>query len=69
MSDASTSPQRLLERGLTGIDLTQTHALSRSVVRDAVEQWPAWHRTDLLGPPHREADIPPLTELREGLLT
>jgi hypothetical protein len=30
----------LLEMGLAGVSLTQTHALARSVVREAVERWP-----------------------------
>lgn len=69
MSDETSPPVWMLELGLTGIGLTQTFALSRSVVRGAVARWPRWFASELFGPPHREADVPPLTELRQGLRT
>ncbi len=56
--DAATEPARwLLEAGTGGIDLTQTHALARAVVREAAERWPHWWHAELFGPPHREADL------------
>lgn len=47
--------------------MTQTHALSRAVVREGAERWPDWWDADVHGPPHREADVRVLEELREGL--
>ena len=68
--DASraTAPARwLLDAGVEGVPLTQTHVLARSVVREAAERWPEWWDADVHGPPHREADIRVLELLREGL--
>lgn len=48
-----------------GAALTQAHALSRAVVREAAERWPGWWDADLFGVPHREADLRVLGELRE----
>jgi hypothetical protein len=53
----------LLGRLADGVKLTQTGALPRSVVRAAVDRYPDWWDTDLLGPPHREAEIYPLEVL------
>ncbi|MGH2714687.1 MAG: hypothetical protein ACRDM7_12525, partial [Thermoleophilaceae bacterium] len=53
--------------GVDGIPLTQTHALARAVVREGAERWPQWWDAELFGPPHREADVRVLEELREGL--
>lgn len=53
----------LLERADDGIALTQTGALNRALVREAVERWPAWWRSDLFGPPNREDEVTPMHEL------
>lgn len=58
----------LLDAGRTGAALTQTGALSRALVRDAALRWPNWWRAELFGPPHREAELPMLTELRGRLV-
>lgn len=50
-----------------GAALTQTHALSRGLVREAAERWPGWWDAELFGPPHREADLRVLCELHKGL--
>ncbi|MGH2984619.1 MAG: hypothetical protein ACRDK5_10280 [Solirubrobacterales bacterium] len=47
----------LLEMAVNGITLTQTGALSRALVRTAVERYPRWWRNDLFGPPQREDDV------------
>lgn len=65
--DAVEPARWLLERGEDGIALTQTGALARSLVREAVERWPHWWRSDLFGPPNRETDVAPLHRLH-GLL-
>lgn len=50
-----------------GLALTQTHVLSRVLVREAAERWPHWWHAELFGPPHREADLRPLGLLHAGL--
>jgi hypothetical protein len=50
-----------------GVPLTQTYALARAVVREAAERWPHRWDAELFGPPHREADVPLLGALHEGL--
>lgn len=66
--ERATAPARwLLDMGAEGIALTQTHALARAVVREGAERWPQWWDAELFGPPHREADVRVLGELREGL--
>lgn len=66
--ERATAPARwLLDAGLEGVPLTQTHALARAVVREAAERWPDWWDAELFGPPHREADVRVLQVLREGL--
>jgi Plasmid pRiA4b ORF-3-like protein len=66
--ERATAPARwLLDMGVEGIALTQTHALARVVVREGAERWPQWWDAELFGPPHREADVRVLEELREGL--
>lgn len=66
--DRATEPARwLLEMGVEGVPLTQTHALARAVVREGVERWPSWWDTEVVGPPQREADVRILEALREGL--
>lgn len=40
----------------SGTALTQTHALTRALVRAAAERWPGWWDAELFGPPHREAE-------------
>ena len=57
----------LLEAGAGGLGLTKTHALQRVVVRDVAERWPHWWDHELLGPPHREAELPMLAAAHEGL--
>jgi len=57
----------LLDRGQDGIALTQTGALNRALVREAVERWPGWWHSERFGPPHREHDVAMLRELH-GLL-
>jgi len=57
----------LLERAQDGIALTQTGALNRALVREAVTLWPTWWDNELFGPPNREHDVAPLHELH-GLL-
>ncbi len=46
-----------------GVKLTQTGALPRALVRDAVERYPDWGDTELFGPPYREAEVYPLEVL------
>lgn len=53
----------LLGRLADGVKLTQTGALPRVLVREAVERYPDWWDDDLFGPPHREADVYPLEVL------
>lgn len=58
----------LLEEGVDGgAGLTKTHALSRAVVRRAAERWPAWWNHELFGPPYREAELPVLQAVHDGL--
>lgn len=57
----------LLGRAHHGIALTQTGALNRALVREAVERWPAWWQADLFGPPNREGEVTPLHDLHELL--
>jgi hypothetical protein len=61
--DAVDPARWLLERGASGIALTQTGALARSLVREAVERWPHWWRSDLFAAPNRETDVAPLHRL------
>ena len=64
----ATAPARwLLQRGVDGVPLTQTHALARVVVREAAERWPEWWDAALFGAPHREADLALLGALHDGL--
>jgi hypothetical protein len=64
----ATAPARwLLAAGCDGVPLTQTHALARSVLREAAEMWPGWWDAELFGAPHREADVAVLGALHEGL--
>ncbi|WP_028057676.1 hypothetical protein [Candidatus Solirubrobacter pratensis] len=57
----------LLERAGDGLALTQTGALSRALVREAVERWPDWWDAELFGPPNQEAEILPLLHLHHLL--
>jgi Plasmid pRiA4b ORF-3-like protein len=57
----------LLGQSADGIPLTQTHALARTVVREAAERWPSWWDAELFGPPHRETDLAVLHALDDGL--
>ena len=57
----------LLGAATAGVPLTQTYALARAVVREAVERWPEWWDTEAVGPPWREADVRMLDELHGGL--
>jgi hypothetical protein len=63
VSGAVAPARWLIERGADGLVLTQTGALSRALVREAVERWPAWWNTELFGAPNQEAEIVPLQEL------
>ena len=65
--DAVEPARWLLERGEEGIALTQTGALPRRLVREAVERWPDWWRTDLFGAPNRETDVARLHRLHRLL--
>ena len=53
----------LLQLGVTGIELTQTGALNRALVRASVERFPDWWHTERWGPPHREDQVSPLWEV------
>lgn len=53
----------LLGRLENGVKLTQTGALPRALVREAVERYPDWWDTEVVGPPYREAEIYPLEVL------
>lgn len=64
---ATAAARWLLDMGVDGIALTETHVLARAVVREGAERWPQWWDAELFGPPHREADVRVLAELREGL--
>jgi len=57
----------LLERASDGVELTQTGALNRALVREFAECWPDWWDADLFGPPHRETDVNRLWELHQLL--
>lgn len=47
-----------------GLKLTATGALSRALVQEAAERYPAWwHGAELFGPPRLETDVVPLAEL------
>jgi hypothetical protein len=48
-----------------GAQLTQTNALARSIVREAVERYPGWWHSELHGPPNRELDVRPLEQLHD----
>jgi hypothetical protein len=68
MRDATAPARWLLDAAAGGgIALTQTYALARAVVREAAERWPQWWDAELFGPPHREADVPVLEALHDGL--
>ncbi len=67
IDEATAVVRWLLEAGVDGVGLTQTHALRRTVVREAAERWPDWWRHELFGPPHRESDLPVLAEVHAGL--
>lgn len=56
----------LLEQARDGIALTQTGALNRALVREAVVRWPQWWN-ERFPPPHQEADVPPLLHLHRLL--
>jgi tetratricopeptide (TPR) repeat protein len=48
----------LLGRGRDdGLQLTQTGALARAIVHEAVERFPHWWNAELFGPPHQEAEL------------
>jgi hypothetical protein len=66
-SQAVTVARWLLDRAVNGIALTQTGALNRALVREAVELRPDWWDTALFGPPNREDEIVPLARLHELL--
>ena len=64
----ATEPARwLIDSAAEGVPLTQTHALARSVVREAVERWPHWWDSEVHGPPYREAEVRVLEMLHGGL--
>lgn len=68
IEQASAPARWLLDMGTVGIPLTQTDALARAVVREAVERWPSWWDADLHGPPNREAEVRVLETLHDGLM-
>ena len=53
----------LLGRLSDGVKLTQTAALPRTLVREAVDRYPDWWDRELFGQPQREADVYPLEVL------
>lgn len=66
--ERAAAPARwLLAQGEAGAPLTQTHALARAVVREAVELWPDWWDSEVIGPPYREAEVRVLELLHDGL--
>jgi Plasmid pRiA4b ORF-3-like protein len=69
LAESATAPARWLLQAASdgGVQLTQTYALARAVVREATQRWPEWWDADLFGPPHREADVAVLEALHEGL--
>jgi Plasmid pRiA4b ORF-3-like protein len=67
IDEATALVRWLLEGGLGGLGLTKTHALRRTVVREAAERWPQWWSHELFGPPHRESDLPVLAEAHAAL--
>jgi hypothetical protein len=69
LAAAATAPARwLLDTASDGgVPLTQTNALARAVVREAAERWPEWWNAELFGVPHREADMPLLEAVHDGL--
>ena len=67
VSHATVVARWLLDRAVDGIALTQTGALNRALVREAVELRPDWWDTALFGPPNREDEIVPLGRLHELL--
>ncbi len=50
-----------------GVGLTETHALARAVVREAVARHPDLWDSEVHGAPYREADVRVLSELHAGL--
>jgi hypothetical protein len=48
-----------------GLPLTQTGALGRSIVQEAVAEFPAWWDVALFGPPRREAELALLETLHD----
>jgi hypothetical protein len=69
LAESATAPARWLLQAASdgGVQLTQTYALARAVVREATQRWPEWWDADFFGPPHREADVAVLEALHEGL--
>ena len=67
VSQAVVVARWLLDRAGDGIALTQTGALNRALVREAVELRPDWWNTALFGPPNREDEIVPLGWLHDLL--
>lgn len=57
----------LLDAAADGQAVTQTGALNRALVQSAVERFPTWWRSDLFGPPNREAEVVPLHEIHDLL--
>ena len=55
----------LLGRLEEGVPLTQTGAFGRAFVREAVVRYPRWWRSELFGPPNREAEVYPLEMLHD----
>lgn len=65
-ADAALEPLLwLLDKLSDGIKLTQTRALPRALVREAVTRYPDWWDTDAVGPPYQEAEILPVCILHD----
>lgn len=58
----------LMSRLADGVELTGDGEFDASLAGEAAALRPAWHDTELSGPPEGEDDMPQLTALREAML-